>query len=1014
MKKLLIVLTILLALCGYSYAACTGSSPTWTSTPDLVSVQACVTGATRGDTINVSAGTAIWSSKLNITKAITLKGAGKDTGGTKIIFAYGTAETDTCGDCPINYGSASGRGSIKFKPTDPQADENVDFSISGFRFEQSPSVTAVGGVQIVNCSVDYPLRRIKIFDNNFIWRSDSAALQTQLMLNFVGYTYGVIYNNVFDGRHPYFYIATPNSLDATMTAQGNGCSYYGGRHSIMTYTYPGGTGDAIYFEDNTLYYRDMSGVHFGGGAFGGYFIIRYNSHYFYDDDRGYQNGWQTHGAYLYTTGGAGVEVYGNYFNGTSTSSLYRQSIMFCRSGRCLGWGNLFHAAGNQMSPFVEIHHECDESSTSAYGHACPAGTKYPGAKACWSDGQPQHPYNSYFYRNYYGALGTTLATAVILSYGDGNPSGTGCQGADGTLPRRNTDFFMHEPSNCNSDGCTSGVGCGTSLPATCTAGTGFWLTTDSGACSGLTTAKVGAGGNYDTKKQTGVLYRCAAGGNSWGTTPHYTPYTYPHPLREAGVDTTIPVTSLTSVCAGADCTTPLTCSGSATVVITVEATDNIAVSGVKACLDNGTTCVESTAYENMGLSFTQGSGNSWTLTLTDVACDESFAYNIKAIDSSGNESVNIVGSFDTEESADITDPTLDTYVLDTNGRTLTLTFSEPVRDAGEYDNTDWTFTVGGSASSITCMENWNATTLTCTTDACVPEDAVVVLKYTQPTNGIEDLAGNELATTGNLSVTNNSDQSCGAATSLWYPDVPTYTTATDQASNLGLQFTSKEAGTITHVCYYKDATLTGTHYGSVWCADARCGTVGTELSRELFTSDTGTGWKCQELSIPVPIMADVPYRVSVHFQTSAYIRTTNYFVNQYVKSNLTVPARGGVYRDATSVSYPNQSTTNSNLWVDVIISYAGVTGPWNVTASASGQTGCGIISQPTEPIADEDTAEVEIYVKNGWAVSVGGTCPTGSGVLSGNTYTWTTGSIEANCEVAVTCSEIQRLPWVAP
>lgn len=58
-------------------AACTGGSPTWTSTPDRTSVAQCVSNAQNGDTINVLAGSGSWSPEIAITgKAVRLMGAG--------------------------------------------------------------------------------------------------------------------------------------------------------------------------------------------------------------------------------------------------------------------------------------------------------------------------------------------------------------------------------------------------------------------------------------------------------------------------------------------------------------------------------------------------------------------------------------------------------------------------------------------------------------------------------------------------------------------------------------------------------------------------------------------------------------------------------------------------------------------------------------------------------------------------------------------------------------------------
>src|ERR1043166_6041356 len=58
------------------WAACTGSSPNWTSSIDRASVAQCVTNAQAGDTINVAAGTATWSPSINVNKSVALIGAG--------------------------------------------------------------------------------------------------------------------------------------------------------------------------------------------------------------------------------------------------------------------------------------------------------------------------------------------------------------------------------------------------------------------------------------------------------------------------------------------------------------------------------------------------------------------------------------------------------------------------------------------------------------------------------------------------------------------------------------------------------------------------------------------------------------------------------------------------------------------------------------------------------------------------------------------------------------------------
>ena len=63
---------------GYT-PSCTGASPTWSATPDYQSVSDCVSRASAGDTINITAGRATWSQILNLgAKRLSIIGAGMD------------------------------------------------------------------------------------------------------------------------------------------------------------------------------------------------------------------------------------------------------------------------------------------------------------------------------------------------------------------------------------------------------------------------------------------------------------------------------------------------------------------------------------------------------------------------------------------------------------------------------------------------------------------------------------------------------------------------------------------------------------------------------------------------------------------------------------------------------------------------------------------------------------------------------------------------------------------------
>src|SRR5579859_4986448 len=71
--KFLLVFLFVLAFNHNASAQCTGSSPTWKTTIDEGSVMKCISNAVNGDTVNVSSGSATWSSvTIPSTKGLAL------------------------------------------------------------------------------------------------------------------------------------------------------------------------------------------------------------------------------------------------------------------------------------------------------------------------------------------------------------------------------------------------------------------------------------------------------------------------------------------------------------------------------------------------------------------------------------------------------------------------------------------------------------------------------------------------------------------------------------------------------------------------------------------------------------------------------------------------------------------------------------------------------------------------------------------------------------------------------
>ena len=115
--------------------------------------------------------------------------------------------------------------------------------------------------------------------------------------------------------------------------------------------------------------------------------------------------------------------------------------------------------------------------------------------------------------------------------------------------------------------------------------------------------------------------------------------------------------------------------------------------------------------------------------------------------------------------ADVTAPTFQSATIATNGTTLTINFDENVYvGSGGSGGFDVDASVGGDNITCTYSSGSGSTALVYTLGTTVNSGETCNLDYTQPGNGIEDEAGNDLATFSNESITNNSTQTSVAWT----------------------------------------------------------------------------------------------------------------------------------------------------------------------------------------------------------------------------------------------------------
>jgi len=154
--------------------------------------------------------------------------------------------------------------------------------------------------------------------------------------------------------------------------------------------------------------------------------------------------------------------------------------------------------------------------------------------------------------------------------------------------------------------------------------------------------------------------------------------------------------------------------------------------------------------------------------------------------------------------------------------------------------------------------------------------------------------------------------------SIWNASTtPANITGDAQAAELGVKFRSDVSGVVTGVRFYKGATNTGTHTGSLWSS------TGTRLATATFSGETASGWQQVNFATPVAITANTTYVASYHTNTGNYALNDAYFLAGGVDSApLHALANGvdgpnAVYVYGAS-AFPTSTFNGNNYWVDVV------------------------------------------------------------------------------------------------
>ena len=390
--------------------ACTGSSPTWTSTPDFPSVETCLSNASNGDTIKVAAGSATWSSTLTINKAIILQGAGITSGAT------------------LTSISITGKG--------------VSISLA------SDGPVRVTGIAFSRSTAGSTDSMVDLFGKNFL---GNGVAMTQIRIDHCKFTNG--------GRQIFVHGWAYGVIDHNEFVNGNvSVGLSGDNNFAWARPIVAGTADAMFVEDNTFTMNDSrllinglpislnEAIYHQEGARS---VIRYNT---FDgtanttdaslpfDTHGNQNYYSESG--LDFRGQPLIEFYNNRVNVHHT---YR--MLNIRGGSIIAHDNTFTTVSVVPEPTVFVATEEESWSVSVP----PAGGFFSPLRLVWPAQDQVN--NSFFWNN---QLNGSPVTNIRLN----NP-------ADSTFIQQDRDYFMHAPAATGgSESYTGRAGGSTALPTT--------------------------------------------------------------------------------------------------------------------------------------------------------------------------------------------------------------------------------------------------------------------------------------------------------------------------------------------------------------------------------------------------------------------------------------------------------------------------------------------------------------------------------------------------------------------
>jgi hypothetical protein len=561
--KSLFLILILFGLAKSSWAACSGSGLSWSSTNDLTSLQTCVNNVTREGTVTVSGPAIDWGTGgLTVTKGMTIDftNSGQITQGR-----------DSNGD----YGNST---VINFSPdSNSLNDLNSKFQLIRPNFKGT-----IGSVGIVVGTDGNTYRSQSFWTAEVPQSSDSQPITGAKWSNYYAYVtdgnpYGANTWNANKGIAYYSYaiftapsspyrnfvikdgifnnfgvvVAANGYVWGVIRAQFIDCgtiikSTGPNQSAWVNYPFSFGTSEQLWLEDSTASFTVNPGSSilygtWGGGRLlgwteggqGGRLAIRYYTIDLTNVGAFWRDMFDIHGvAGGGDSGTMGFEQYGVEIKNDYTAPGNGPGRRFLadRGGQAAVFYNKWSWSGESSNtPFSDVWQEIAGYCTWQTDHV-----------VCT---YPEQVDNTYYWSNFTKDRYSTNFVDMGVSknedccLGNGAPQNNGCcnNGLGNAALIEGSQYFTSAGGS---------VGCGTTKPSTCTPGpkcdpvtgkncTAYWIPLPgidptAASCNNIDQY---IGVNH-TKKIDGHLYKCIAT-NIWSTDGDgitYTPYTYPHLL----------------------------------------------------------------------------------------------------------------------------------------------------------------------------------------------------------------------------------------------------------------------------------------------------------------------------------------------------------------------------------------------------------------------------------------------------------------------------------------------------